>query len=113
MVMMVGSVSLCSLCVEVGVSPQPLVWCKATPGARSPSSVCPTASSAGYSGGLAVVTSLTSAGGEMSACRNLFLVMVSKSVLQCMKTTIRNSFYVRILHQKLQKGGALSVPAGP
>ena len=66
MVVLVASVSLCSLCVEVGVSPPPQAWCPATPGARSPSSVCPTVSSAGYSGGLAVVTSPTSAGGEVS-----------------------------------------------
>ena len=69
---MVGeSASLCSLCVEVGVSPPPLAWCPATPGARSPSSVCLTVSSAGYSGASAVVTSHTSAGGEMSAFPNL------------------------------------------
>ena len=77
---MVVSVSPCSRCVEVGVSPPPPAWCRATPGARSPSSVCPTVSSAGYSGGSAVVTSLTSAGGEMSAFLNLFPATESNSV---------------------------------
>ena len=65
------SVSRCSLSVKVGVSPLPRAWSPATPGARSPSSVCLTVSSAGYSGASAVGTSLTSAGGEMSACLNL------------------------------------------
>ena len=75
------SASLCFLCVAVGVSPPPPAWCPATPGARSPSSVCPTVSSAGYSGGSAVETSLTSAGGEMSASLNLFLATVTQFMI--------------------------------
>ena len=75
------SASLCSLCVEVGVSPPPLAWCPVTPGARSPSSVCLTVSSAGYYGGSGVVTSLTSAGGEMSASLNLFLATVTQFMI--------------------------------
>ena len=100
------SVSRCSRCVKVGVSPRPPAWCPATPGATSPSSVCPRLTSAGYSGVWAVVTSLTSAGEGMSAFRNLFLATVSLSLYvynknmrktnNLVKTTISQSLFLQV-----------------